>query len=95
MAVSYGCTGPVLRGSGVNYDLRRDGEDIYTRMYKGYDYEVIAAPFKDAPVEAVLGDNWCRFYVRMMEVVQSIRLVRQAIVKYKASTGSTRVKLSR
>lgn len=90
MAVSYGCTGPVLRGSGVNYDLRRDGEDIYTRMYKGYDYEIIAAPFKDAPVEAVLGDNWCRFYVRMMEVVQSIRLVRQAIVKYKASTGSTR-----
>ncbi len=91
MAVSYGCTGPVLRGSGVDFDLRRDGEPIYTRMYKDYDFDVIAAPFKDAPREVVLGDNWCRFYVRMMEVMQAIRLVRQSIQKYKAATGSFRV----
>ena len=90
MAVSYGCTGPVLRGSGVDFDLRRDGEAIYTRMYKGYDFEVPVAPFKEAPREVVVGDNWCRFYVRMMEVVQAIRLVRQAIPKYKAATGSYR-----
>jgi len=90
MAVSYGCTGPVLRGSGVNFDLRRDGEAIYTRMYKGYDFEVPVAPFKEAPREVIVGDNWCRFYVRMMEVVQAIRLVRQAIPKYKAATGSYR-----
>lgn len=90
MAVSYGCTGPVLRGSGVDFDLRRDGEPIYTRMYKGYDFDVIAAPFKDAPREVILGDNWCRFYVRMLEVIQAIRLVRQSIPKYKAATGSHR-----
>jgi len=90
LAVSYGCTGPVLRGSGVDFDLRRDGEAIYTRMYKGYDFEVPVAPFKEAPREVILGDNWCRFYVRMMEVVQAIRLVRQAIPKYKAATGSYR-----
>ena len=30
MAIDYGCTGPVLRGSGVDHDLRRDGEDRYT-----------------------------------------------------------------
>ena len=90
LAVSYGCTGPVLRGSGVDFDLRRDGEAIYTRMYKGYDFEVPVAPFKEAPREVVVGDNWCRFYVRMMEVVQAIRLVRQAIPKYKAATGSYR-----
>ena len=42
MAVDYGCTGPVLRGSGVDWDLRRDGEPIYTRMYDGYQFEVIA-----------------------------------------------------
>ena len=90
MAVSYGCTGPVLRGSGVNFDLRRDGEAIYTRMYEGYDFEVPVAPFKEAPREVIVGDNWCRFYVRMMEVVQAIRLVRQAIPKYKAATGSYR-----
>ena len=90
MAVSYGCTGPVLRGSGVDFDLRRDGEAIYTRMYKGYDFEVPVAPFKEAPREVVVGDNWCRFYVRMMEVVQAIRLVRQSIPKYKAASGSYR-----
>jgi NADH-quinone oxidoreductase subunit D len=90
MAISYGCTGPVLRGSGVDFDLRRDGEKIYTRMYEGYEYEIPVAPFAEAPREVVVGDNWCRFYVRMMEVVQSIRLVRQAIPKYKAATGTYR-----
>lgn len=90
MAVSYGCTGPVLRGSGVDFDLRRDGESIYTRMYEGYDFDIPVAPFKDAPREVALGDNWCRFYVRMLEVVQAIRLVRQAIPKYKAAKGSYR-----
>ncbi|MFM7037976.1 MAG: NADH-quinone oxidoreductase subunit D [Planctomycetaceae bacterium] len=90
MAVSYGCTGPVLRGSGVDIDLRRDGEEIYTRMYRGYQFDVPVAPFTAAPREVVLGDNWCRFYVRMMEVVQSIKLVRQAIPKYIAAAGSYR-----
>ena len=41
MAIDYGCTGPVLRGSGVDQDLRRDGEDRYTEMYDGYAFEVI------------------------------------------------------
>src|SRR6185369_9807763 len=70
MAMDYGCTGPVLRGSGVDHDLRRDGEKIYTRMYEGYKYEIPVAPFAVAPPEAVLGDNWCRFFVRMREVSQ-------------------------
>ncbi len=89
-AVSYGCTGPVLRGSGVDYDLRRDGESIYTRMYEEYDFDIIVAPFSDAPRDVVLGDNWCRFYVRMLEVVQAIRLVRQAIPKYLEAEGTHR-----
>ena len=41
-AVNFGCTGPVLRGSGVDWDLRRDGEPLCTGMYDGYTYEVIA-----------------------------------------------------
>src|SRR6202049_1429899 len=41
MAIDYGCTGPVLRGSGVDRDLRRDGEQRYTEMYHGYAFEVI------------------------------------------------------
>ena len=89
-AKSFGCTGPVLRGSGVDWDLRRDGEPIYTRMYEGYEYEVPLAPFEAAPPEVVLGDNWCRFYVRMMEVVQSIGLVRQSIERYATAEGPFR-----
>jgi NADH-quinone oxidoreductase subunit D len=91
MAIDYGCTGPVLRGSGVDHDLRRDGEPIYTRMYKNFEFDVIVAPFEEAPPEVVLGDNWCRFFVRMLEVVQSIGLVRQAIQRYPTAEGTHRV----
>ena len=96
MAISYGCTGPVLRGSGVDYDLRRDGEPRYTSLYDGYAFEVIAErnghypkdhDYPAVPREAVLGDCWHRFYVRMLEVVQSIDLVRQAIDRYSTASG--------
>ena len=94
MAIDYGCTGPVLRGSGVDHDLRRDGDPLYTRMYDGYDWDVIVAPFegvKGIPPEVELGDNWCRFYVRMLEVVQAIGLVRQGLEKYPTAAGEFRV----
>jgi len=94
MAIDYGCTGPVLRGSGVDIDLRRDGEPIYTRMYADYDFEIPVAPFAnfpDLPPEVVLGDNWCRFFVRMLEVVQSIRLVRESLNRYPTAAGTFRV----
>lgn len=96
MAIDYGCTGPVLRGSGVDHDLRRDGEEIYTAMYDGYAFEVICQrdghypkdhDYPPVPREAVLGDCWHRFYVRMLEIVQSIDLVRQAIDRYSTATG--------
>ena len=90
-AINFGCTGPVLRGSGVDHDLRRDGEPIYTRMYEGYDFIIPVAPFADAPPDVILGDNWCRFYVRMLEVVQSIELVRQGIERYPKAEGVYRV----
>jgi NADH-quinone oxidoreductase subunit D len=97
MAIDYGCTGPVLRGSGVDWDLRRDGEPIYTRMFDGYQFEVIAQvngrypqdePYPPVPREAVLGDSWHRYYVRMLEVVQSMKLVRQAMDKYSQAKGT-------
>ncbi|MEZ6065863.1 MAG: NADH-quinone oxidoreductase subunit D [Planctomycetaceae bacterium] len=93
MAVSYGCTGPVLRGSGVDFDLRRDGEPIYTRMYAGYDFNVIVAPFSGhtVPPQVELGDNWCRFFVRMLEVVEAIKLVRQGLERYPNTKGEYRV----
>ena len=95
-AISYGCTGPVLRGSGVDHDLRRDGDPWYTEMYDDYTFQVIVEKdghypqdhdYPPVPREAVLGDCWHRFYVRMLEVVQSIDIVRQAIEKYQTAAG--------
>jgi NADH-quinone oxidoreductase subunit D len=97
MAINYGCTGPVLRGSGVNWDLRRDGDPWYTRMYEGYKFEVIVETdgsyprdekYPPIPSAAVLGDSWHRFYVRMLEVVQSMKLIRQAIERYSKDPGT-------
>jgi len=96
MAINYGCSGPVLRGSGVDQDMRRDGEPIYTAMYDGYAFEVVVEKdghyprdhaYPAVPADAVLGDCWHRFYVRMLEVVQSMDLVRQAIDQYSACKG--------
>ena len=97
LAIDYGCSGPVLRGSGVDLDLRRDGESRYTEMYDGYAFEVIVEKdghyprdheYPAVPRDAILGDCWHRFYVRMLEVIQSIDLVRQAIDRYSAATGN-------
>ena len=97
MAISYGCTGPVLRGSGVDMDLRRDGEEWYTNMYDGYAFEVIVEKdghypndhtYPAVPPEAILGDSWHRFYVRMLEVRQAVDLVHQAIDCYRKAEGS-------
>jgi NADH-quinone oxidoreductase subunit D len=97
MAMDFGTSGPVLRGSGVDHDMRRDGEEIYTSMYDGYAFEVVCQrdghyprdhEYPPVPHEAVLGDCWHRFYVRMLEVVQSVDLCRQAIDRYSTSTGS-------
>ena len=96
LAISYGCTGPVLRGSGIDYDLRRDGQQRYTQMYDSYTFEVICQvdghypkdhDYPPVPKETVLGDCWHRFYVRMLEIVQSVDLVRQAMDWYNAAGG--------
>jgi NADH-quinone oxidoreductase subunit D len=96
MAIDYGCTGPVLRASGVDWDLRRDGDPWYTRMYDGYKFEVIASTnghypqdekYPPVPSACRIGDSWHRFYVRMLEVVQSMKLIRQAMEKYSKAEG--------
>lgn len=96
MAINYGCSGPVLRGSGVDWDLRRDGEPRATKMYQDYQFDVVApvdgqyrlVDCPPVPPEAVVGDCWHRFYVRMIECVESIRLVRQGMEKYRQCTES-------
>ncbi|MFO0968210.1 MAG: NADH-quinone oxidoreductase subunit D [Gemmataceae bacterium] len=96
MALDYACTGPMLRGS-----LNKDEGDVAWDLrklepycgYEQYNFDAIAPPFKNAPPEAVIGDCWHRFYVRMLEVVESIKLVEQGLEKYKTAAGSHRVEL--
>jgi NADH-quinone oxidoreductase subunit D len=66
-AVSFGCSGPVLRGSGVKFDLRKDEPySIYPRL----DFDV--------PTGAT-GDCWDRYQVRIEEMLQSVRMLEQCI----------------
>jgi len=66
-AVAWGVTGPSLRGSGVNWDLRK--RDPYSG-YETYDFDV--------PVGS-RGDAYDRFQVRVAEMRQSTRIAKQAI----------------
>jgi NADH-quinone oxidoreductase subunit D len=87
MALDYGCTGPMLRGSldrtkgDPDWDLRK------TEPYSGYEqyqFDVPLPPFDRAPPGAVIGDCWHRFFVRMLEVVEAVKIVEQALDKYDA-----------
>lgn len=75
VAVDYGVTGPMLRASGINFDVRKEFP------YCGYEkYEFDVPVGKDVPeLGVVLGDSWNRYYVRIEEMVQSCRIVRQAL----------------
>jgi len=67
VAVAYGCTGPLLRGSGVPYDIRR--AEPYS-IYDEFDWDVVAR--NDA-------DVFARVMVRFEEIRQSLRILRQAL----------------
>ena len=66
-AISYGWTGPCLRASGVASDLRKD-EPYYD--YETYDWEVVVG---------TQGDCNDRLQVRMAEIEESVKIVRQAL----------------
>lgn len=72
MAISYGVTGPNLRGSGVKWDLRKD--DPYS-IYDRFDF---AIPVGNGEVGSV-GDNWDRYRVRMWEMEESVKIIRQVL----------------
>jgi NADH-quinone oxidoreductase subunit D len=87
MALAYGCTGPMLRASldrskgDPDWDLRK------TEPYCGYEqyrFDIPLPPYDRAPPGTVIGDCWHRFYVRMLEVIESIKIVEQAMDRYDA-----------
>lgn len=80
-AIAWGLTGPCLRASGVAWDLRRSiPYDIYDR----FEFEIpIGVPggSDGIPREVVVGDSWSRYFVRMLEMKQSVRILRQCIAQ--------------
>jgi NADH-quinone oxidoreductase subunit C/D len=67
LAVNYGISGPVLRASGVGYDVRK--ADPYS-IYDRFDFEV--------PVRYG-GDVFDRYMIRLLEIEQSRRIIQQAL----------------
>lgn len=66
-AIAYGLTGPLLRASGVNYDVRK----VFPySSYEDFDFEI--------PL-GTKGDNYDRFLVRFSELYQSMSIVEQAL----------------
>lgn len=67
LAISYGASGPVLRASGVRWDLRRAEPYL---IYDELDFEI--------PVETA-GDNMARYLVRMKEIEETIKILEQVV----------------
>jgi len=66
-AVAYGVTGPVLRGSGVKWDIRK------VQPYEAYDKVEFDVPIGEH------GDTYDRYLVRIQEMRQSVRIIRQCV----------------
>ncbi len=74
VAINYGCSGPVLRGSGLKMDLRRlDGYSVYPEL----DFEVCIGRGEMGKV----GDCWDRYKVRVDEVAESLKIIEQCVEK--------------
>jgi len=72
--LDFGCTGPVLRAAGVDRDLRRD---MPYSSYEDCEFKVPVGPFE----YGVVGDVWTRFRLRMHEMTESAKIIRQAVAK--------------
>lgn len=72
VAINYGCSGPMLRGSGLKWDLRRvDGYSAYPEL----DFEI---PVGKGEM-GTIGDCWDRFKVRIDEIGESLKMIEQCI----------------
>lgn len=72
LAINYGVTGPMLRGSGLRYDLRK--VDAYS-VYPELDFEIPIGKGK----MGTLGDCWDRTDVRVQEIRQSLNIIDQSL----------------
>lgn len=72
LAINCGATGPMLRGSGLRFDLRK--VDAYS-AYPEIEFDV---PIGEGKM-GQLGDCWDRTWVRMQEIHQSVRIIEQCL----------------
>jgi NADH-quinone oxidoreductase subunit D len=71
-ALDWGLTGPNLRASGINYDVRK------AMPYSSYDKYQFDVPIGRDGV-GTLGDCWNRYWLRIEEMVESCKIIRQAM----------------
>jgi len=72
VALNYSASGPVLRGSGVKWDLRKN--DPYS-IYDRFEFEI---PTGSGEM-GIKGDCWDRYIIRVREMEQSLRIIEQAL----------------
>jgi NADH-quinone oxidoreductase subunit D len=83
LAINCGVTGPMLRASGLRFDLRRvDGYSVYPEL----DFEI---PVGDGR-KGTLGDCWDRTYVRFLEIYESMKIMEQCVAKLTGEHKRTR-----
>lgn len=83
LAINHGCSGPVLRGSGLRYDLRK--VDAYS-VYPEIEFDV---PIGEGKMGKV-GDCWDRNYVRVRECWESLRIIEQCVTQLTGDHKRTR-----
>lgn len=76
-AIDYSTAGPVIRGSGVPYDIRRT--DPYS-IYPELDFDVAVRPE---------GDMYARYMVRVQEMHESIRILKQILPRLEYTAGES------
>ncbi|MDD7472524.1 MAG: NADH-quinone oxidoreductase subunit D [Bdellovibrionota bacterium] len=85
-AISYALTGPCLRGSSVKFDLRKNAPYL---SYSDFDFDIpIGKGYK-----GTVGDSFDRYYVRLLEIEESLKIISQAINNL--PEGDFKLKLSK
>lgn len=72
LALDYCITGPMLRGSGIAWDFRKKRDYL---PYADFEWEVAVGDGR----MGTLGDCWDRYYVRIQEMRQCVKILRQAL----------------
>ncbi|MCF6340222.1 MAG: NADH dehydrogenase (quinone) subunit D [Sulfurimonas sp.] len=81
MALSWGCTGPMLRASGVKWDIRKE------EPYELYDEVEFNVPWSDK------GDNFARYRIYMEEMRESAKILYQTIDMYQECVENNQTEL--